>query len=587
MHKFIIVPLTILPIATIFNDSNSLPKFLGLLTGTLILMASKWKEFQIKHSLHWILLALAGLYFMGQIYKPISLESFLLGSWGRNGGFIALCCFVIIFVISSSTNSNEIYQFHKIFYLTSCAVYIYGLVQITKIVSLPVNSIYKNELIATFGNPNFTSAFIGMALSVQIYIGISNFRFKKFTLINTIVVGIGFYELFLTKSIQGYLVIIVNVSIFSVLFFYTNFKAVSVRFKQMISVAALLGATIFTINLQNLINWLVINGSIKQRIGYWKLALDIFQDNLLFGVGIDNMRDPATRYRSLELVKQEGIFTAPDRAHNVILDHFVNGGIFTGVAWVIVIVWISYVALKNIVDAKFKSESNLGIYANIIWFSYLTQSLISVDHIALTTLGIMSGGIILSRNKELKKVDVKSVIPSTILSRLSLILLFPILIFCFYFMTTIVKSEISANNFLNLNQPEYIEPIFNSKYVAPQTLEQVMVKLSKEKNFRESYKFANKLLIYRPNSHQAYYMRSVYFESLNEIETAKIEMLKAQKLDQYNSVYLLALAIYEYNLDNLSSAKVYLERAKNITPTQKGLQEVEAALILKQKLNIK
>ena len=154
-------------------------------------------------------------------------------------------------------------------------------------------------------------------------------------------------------------------------------------------------------------------------------------------------------------------------------------------------------------------------------------------------------------------------------------------------MTTIVKSEISANNFLNLNQPEYIEPIFNSKYVAPQTLEQVMVKLSKEKNFRESYKFANKLLIYRPNSHQAYYMRSVYFESLNEIETAKIEMLKAQKLDQYNSVYLLALAIYEYNLDNLSSAKVYLERAKNITPTQKGLQEVEAALILKQKLNIK
>jgi hypothetical protein len=81
-------------------------------------------------------------------------------------------------------------------------------------------------------------------------------------------------------------------------------------------------------------------------------------------------------------------------------------------------------------------------------------------------------------------------------------------------------------------------------------------------------------------------MRSVYFESLNEIETAKIEMLKAQKLDQYNSVYLLALAIYEYNLDNLSSAKLYLERAKNITPTQKGLQEVEAALILKQKLNI-
>jgi Tfp pilus assembly protein PilF len=108
----------------------------------------------------------------------------------------------------------------------------------------------------------------------------------------------------------------------------------------------------------------------------------------------------------------------------------------------------------------------------------------------------------------------------------------------------------------------------------PQTLEDVSVEISKSKNFELAFTFAEKLLTHRPSSHQGFYIRSVYYENKSDLELAKENMLTALKLDPYNSVYLLSMAIYEYKLNNLSAAKDFFLKAKDINPSQEGLDLV-------------
>jgi hypothetical protein len=55
-------------------------------------------------------------------------------------------------------------------------------------------------------------------------------------------------------------------------------------------------------------------------------------------------------------------------------------------------------------------------------------------------------------------------------------------------------------------------------------------------------------------------------------------MLEALKIDKYNSVYLLSMAIYDYKLGDIDSSRDYLERAKISYPEQIGIDVVEKML---------
>ena len=127
----------------------------------------------------------------------------------------------------------------------------------------------------------------------------------------------------------------------------------------------------------------------------------IWQHNPIFGVGIDNFQSQATILRDKKLMIQEGVFTVPDRSHNVILDHFANGGLFAGVLWIIFVILISKRAISLIKNSNEKNE----ILPSIVWFGYLFQSLISVDHLAITLLGFISAGLILKKSNELSSAN--------------------------------------------------------------------------------------------------------------------------------------------------------------------------------------
>ena len=563
--NFICLPLVALAFLPVLNDSTGLPKVIALLTGTLLLVLNNINTpFRIsKYQL--VPVFLLTLYGFNQIFLKITIESFLLGAFARNGGFISILCLTLIFIYYSNLKIEQIKYFINILFVTFYLLLLYGIIQILEILPIEETRNY-GSLTLTLQNPNFASAFLGIAISCQIILVLEK---KKYRIFHALILVVAVYELFQTRSIQGFLLIALGLVIYLVN--RKDFRFNHFKFKIALSILPIV--TVLAFNFTRLLDWLIVNGSVIQRLKYWDLALDIWKDHFLFGVGVDNMRDYSTLYKNLGLTQQEGVFTAPDRAHNVILDHFVNGGIFGGLFWIFFVITISFLALTIMIKTPDKTPVHYLIVI-IIWFSYLLQSLISVDQLFLTLLGYSSAGIIVSIVIQ-KKLDQGVLVNQKKIDKLFGLFFIIILTTQLLFSMSIVKSEQNAYKFLVLNNKSVLVDLYESKYIQSKTLEDIAVKISQTKDFEIANKFATKLLIKKPYSHQAYYIKSVYYESTQNDDNAKKSMLEALRIDKYNSVYLLSMAIYEYKIGDINAAKDYLERAKVSNPRQQGLDLVE------------
>jgi len=143
-----------------------------------------------------------------------------------------------------------------------------------------------------------------------------------------------------------------------------------------------------------------------------------------------------------------------------------------------------------------------------------------------------------------------------------------------------LPAEYKAGQYYFANKIETLEAISKSSRIQAQTLEKVMVKLSQIKQFELANDLADKMLKLSPDNHQAYYVKSVYQESIGNNPVGREWMYKAHKADKWNPVYLLSLAIYDYKLGNFEQAQKYLNEAEAINPNQQGLTIVKK-LILK------
>ena len=570
LNPFLILPFTVLTIGPGLHDVNGFPKLVAFVIGTFILVLAYPANLKITSrvaSIPWLIVLSYGIL---QLINLNNLNSFLLGTYMRNGGYITLICLAIVFTIVSNLPINKVNEFKKIFLISIYGLILYALLQFFELLPYKTVLSYQGALTLTLTNPNFTSAYLGIAISGVIIFLIYR---KRNSLQYTLLLPVLFYFLFKTQSLQGFLIVLVTFLIYLI---YEREKIFLLIKKFKKSTLLILSGIILSFigNLASISQWVTTNGSVKQRLSYWGLSVDIWRDYFLTGVGLDNLRNFTTTYRSLGLVKQEGMFTAPDRSHNVVLDHFVNGGLFTGLLWLIFAVLVSRLALKNIILTEHSQASPNLLFVSVCWFGYLVQSLISVDHLSLTVLGFISAGFIVAASTAAEKPQNSNHVTSkrgrkvVLGSTTMLFLAFSL------FAIQIFEYERNAYKFLINNDNNALKSVYESKFVVAQTLEDVAVKVSQAKDFENAYLLALKLLSHDPTSHQAYYMRAVYFESKNDLTQAKKDMLRALELDQFNSVYLLGMAVLEYNLGNISIARQYLKDTIMVNPNQTGIEIV-------------
>ncbi len=566
---FLILPLTVFLIAPNIHDVHGVLRLIGLVLGTLIILFINPNNLLIKNKVQFLLWTLAIGYLIIQLILGNDWQQFLLGSYTRNGGLIALICFALLFNLVSNYGSPLNKLFYQSIIFSLYGLTLFGLLEQFSLLPFEITSKYEGALSLTLVNPNFASAYLAIAISVLLVYILLVSSVNKYKMSLILIPAIFVFTQ--TGSLQGYLLILVNLILFLV---YKRRKIIALfsRIKIISLLSMSISLIVILLNISQFFAWIQNNGSVNQRLNYWKLVLDIWNDHRFVGIGLENLRDFAPRYRSEALVRQEGIFTNPDRAHNVFLDHLVQGGLFLGMVWFLFILVISVFAARNLFS-KTKNLTSEDFIIIMIWFSYVTQSAISVDHLALTLLGIVSGAII-TRNNLNKWITLKPRKESRFITISLISTLTAVMLSFLIFLGQVVKFEYWALDVIARKNSTNLQKLFDSKIVVPQTLEDIAVEISKSKNYELAYSFGEKLLKHRPSSHQGYYIRSVYFESKSDLEKAKIAMLRALELDPYNSVYLLSMSIYEYKLNNLEAAKNYFLLAKDINPTQEGLDLV-------------
>ena len=390
---FMTLPLTLLAIIPNFYNQTSIPKLYTLVICTLLTMLFN-KHLRIQKSTEFKILVLLSTYYIyNQVRLEQDLETFLLGSNGRYVGLIALIFLTIQFAFFSSIKLSELKIFMRFTFYSYFIINLIGLVIISKITTINESG-YTGGLSTTLQNSNFLSAYLGILISLQIYFFLSKTNEPKFFQIIFFIIGV--INLIATKSIQGYFIIFLS----SILI--TVWKVSKNKHIKAIGVFTIIIMSSVLVRINDIVEWVILNGNVNARLSYWELAIRIWRENIWFGVGLEQMRPNSILYRDQLLTLQEGVIVAPDRSHNLILDQFVWGGLIAGILWLVFISLINYQCIKLFILIKRQRVSNDFMYPIIIWSGFFFQSLISVSQLTLTLMGFTAAGIIMSSKQNIK-----------------------------------------------------------------------------------------------------------------------------------------------------------------------------------------
>jgi hypothetical protein len=242
-----------------------------------------------------------------------------------------------------------------------------------------------NGIIGTLGNPNFQSSFAAAALLPSFFYLTKNG--KKF--LGAPVLLLSLFVIYIANSTQGYIILISSLIIF--ILNYLWFRSKNLFRGVFLSFLVLIGFVIAGMLNRGPLSYYLYKVSITSRGEFWRTAVSMISDNLIFGVGIDSFGDWSQFYKDSKTIN--GINEYTDNAHNYFLEFAATGGI------PLAILYFAILLLTFVVYLKYQKRSekfNPGFTTLFIfWFGLQTQSLISPGSIALIVWSFVLSGFII------------------------------------------------------------------------------------------------------------------------------------------------------------------------------------------------
>jgi O-antigen ligase len=326
-------------------------------------------------------------------------SNFLIGTYGRNTGILVLTALFLLFLQSADYFPFFSKKLANSLYILLGLSLLYGVIQ--KLDLDPINWEKGSGIGSTLGNPNFYGALLGvLSIIPLLYFFEPKNKYKYLHLITYFLV---FIQTFMIGGSQGYIIFIFSLMLFILLKYR---EVIFHKIKLILFSLLLLLLGFFAVILRDAGNFATILNSslqIESRIEHWSLSVRIWRDHFLFGVGIENLTNFSGKYRN-QTMRDWGLYTLPDKSHNMFLDFFVTGGLFVGLCWIAILFYVYqqiFFLLKNN-----SAEKEIGyIYVfSIVWTSWLFQSFFSPSHIILEVCGIMAGGALVGLAREAKTV---------------------------------------------------------------------------------------------------------------------------------------------------------------------------------------
>jgi hypothetical protein len=137
----------------------------------------------------------------------------------------------------------------------------------------------------------------------------------------------------------------------------------------------------------------VYKNSVSIRGFYWRAGIEMLKSNLLTGVGVDSYGDYFRLVREKEYPLRYGFQIMSDNAHNVPIQIFATSGIFAGIAYLSLNIFIFICGVKALKKVSGKNKMAIaGIFG--AWISFQAQSIISIDNVGVTIWGWLLGGVL-------------------------------------------------------------------------------------------------------------------------------------------------------------------------------------------------
>lgn len=319
------------------------------------------------------------------IFSKNPWESGFYGEYGRNTGLLTYIGLVGLFVAVSALRRSESHlRILKALMIAGYLNIIYAIYYLTGRDFFSWVNPYK-KFIGTFGNPNFISSFMGIFATVVFSFILAKFTSGKIKAFLILSIFVSLYVIKLTGSLQGFIVVMLGVSMVLGLYLYLEIKNRGI-FYSYITLQALVALLGFLGTLQKgPLTSLVYKNSVSLRGEYWQAGINMGIDNPFLGVGLDSYGTFYREYRDLSALTNPGVNTVTNAAHNVFIDIFAGTGfigLFCYIALKIMVFWIGIKLIK-----KVNRFDPVLIALFSAWMAYEVQSFISINQIGLAIWG--------------------------------------------------------------------------------------------------------------------------------------------------------------------------------------------------------
>ena len=338
------------------------------------------------------------------ILTPAPNTQQLFGSWGRYLGFFNYLALVLLFLVAQVLSSAALIKKFLITVSTVAGIEVaYSLLQIAKADFFQ----WKNPngwVLGTFGNPDFLSAFLGIACiaSVPYSLTLKSIR-QKFAI--GVAECILLFVVIKSHAIQGLVMIALGIAIY--LYFYVNSK-VKKTWANSYLVSTLVVAIIGVAGMLQIgpLQRLLYKESVTFRGDYWRAAIAMGKQHPIFGVGLDSYGDHFRASRDTMAISRRGADLLSNSAHNLLLDLFACGGLVLLLSYLLLTGVVFITGVKTLrrtpeVDWKF-----LAIFT--AWICYQAQTIISINVASLSVWGWILAGLIVGYERVVRDGEVKS-----------------------------------------------------------------------------------------------------------------------------------------------------------------------------------
>ena len=559
------------------QDPFNAPKFWLLiilaasLLGYLAFPKAKYNnKINSKLKLTLIIFCVSGL--ISAVFSKNQLIS-LLGENQRKNGFATYLGSVIIFYLVAKTiNLASLNKFSTYLRVTSIILVIYGFMQTTGNDFVTWSNPY-NSVIGTAGNPNFSSAIFAILGTYFLTSAILSIRERSLplTIFDLILSLLLIVSILNTNSLQGVLALIIGVISFVL--------AILVKYRKKMSyVAGFLVAVVMTFGILGMLQTgplqsYLYKDSVSVRGYYWRAGVEMLKNHPLLGVGIDNYAAYFNIYRTFDYPIRYGFEVTSSNAHNTFIQHFATGGIFFGLAYLLIQIYVLVNGIKLINRSEAK-QLKLVLPVFCSWLTFQAQSLVSIDNIAISIMGWLFGGIIIGISaKSNSEVPGKLAVKKNSNEIKQVMLSYAMVLVAFIFCTYLYRVESSMIYLRGIYNPANVE---NSKLVLNNGVKffelpfnninyqnQVGVYIAASGYPNEAVNLLEKSLNNTPNSIDTLNVLANIYESGNKPNLAIPYRIRLIELNPWNAKNYLQLGKNYRDLGEYSKMDSMLLRIKS------------------------